>query len=237
MEIIPVIDLKGGLVVRARHGDRAKYRRIETPLSATAEPLDVVAGLLALHPFKILYVADLDAIEETASDDLIVRRIAERFPGLDLWVDNGCSSFAAATDFLAAHSGASLVLGSESQQTGDLVRRLRDDPRIVLSLDFRGEAFLGPTELLEDAGLWPGRVVLMNLARVGGYAGPDLERLASVRRRGGDRRIYLAGGLRGPGDLASISRGGAAGILAASALHDGRLSRADLAHAAIESTG
>jgi uncharacterized protein related to proFAR isomerase len=36
MEIIPVIDLKGGLVVRARMGQRDRYRPIETPLSPTS---------------------------------------------------------------------------------------------------------------------------------------------------------------------------------------------------------
>ena len=63
MEVIPVIDLKGGAVVRARHGDRASYRPIETPLSPTSDPLDVVAGLLSVHAFRTLYIADLDAIE------------------------------------------------------------------------------------------------------------------------------------------------------------------------------
>ena len=35
MEIIPVVDLKGGVVVRARMGQREEYRPIETPLSPT----------------------------------------------------------------------------------------------------------------------------------------------------------------------------------------------------------
>ena len=41
MEIVPVIDLKGGAVVRALQGDRANYRPIRTPLSRTSEPADV----------------------------------------------------------------------------------------------------------------------------------------------------------------------------------------------------
>ena len=43
----------------------------------------------------------------------------------------------------------------------------------VLSLDFRGETFLGPQGLLDDAALWPHRVIVMTLARVGGGEGPD----------------------------------------------------------------
>jgi hypothetical protein len=67
MEIIPVIDLKGGLVVRARMGQRDQYRPIETPLSPTSHPADVVQGLMSVFPFRTLYVADLDAIEGTSS--------------------------------------------------------------------------------------------------------------------------------------------------------------------------
>jgi phosphoribosylformimino-5-aminoimidazole carboxamide ribotide isomerase len=79
MEVVPVVDLKGGVVVRARSGERASYRPIETPLSATSEPLDVVAGLLAVHPFRKLYIADLDAIEGRGNA-AILDRIAKKYP-------------------------------------------------------------------------------------------------------------------------------------------------------------
>ena len=51
MQAIPVIDLMGGEVVRARMGDRASYRPIESPLSPTSDPVDVVRGLLSVYPF------------------------------------------------------------------------------------------------------------------------------------------------------------------------------------------
>ncbi len=47
MEIVPVIDLKGAAVVRARLGRRAEYRPIETRLSPTSDPVDVAGGLLS----------------------------------------------------------------------------------------------------------------------------------------------------------------------------------------------
>ena len=63
MQIIPVIDVRHGLAVRAVRGDRSNYRPIVTPLSASADPVDVVRGYMRLFPFKALYVADLDGIE------------------------------------------------------------------------------------------------------------------------------------------------------------------------------
>jgi phosphoribosylformimino-5-aminoimidazole carboxamide ribotide isomerase len=229
MEVIPVIDLKGGAVVRARHGDRESYRPIETPLSPTSDPLDVVAGLLSVHAFRTLYIADLDAIEGAGDSRAILDRIAKTFPQLSLWVDNGCASLDTAKAFLARAGRASLVLGSESQKDTALVAALRDDPRVILSLDFRGDEFLGPEALLSNAGFWPARVIVMTLAKVGSGAGPDFERHAGIRKRAGDRAIYLAGGLRDRSDLAAVKASGAAGILVASALHDGRITALDLA--------
>ncbi len=62
MRIIPVLDLKAGLVVRAEGGRRDSYRPIATPLAASAEPVAVAEGLRRLAAFEAFYVADLDAI-------------------------------------------------------------------------------------------------------------------------------------------------------------------------------
>jgi phosphoribosylformimino-5-aminoimidazole carboxamide ribotide isomerase len=69
----------------------------------------------------------------------------------------------------------------------------------------------------------------MTLARIGSDAGPDFERLAAISRRAENRAVYLAGGARGRADIEKARAAGAAGVLVASALHDGRLSRDDLA--------
>jgi len=227
MEIIPVIDLKGGVVVRARMGQRDQYRPIETPLSATSDPVDVVRGLLSVSAFRTLYVADLDAIERKGDARTALARVKSAFPQLDVWVDNGLAGADAARAFLDAGADH-LVLGSEAQADHLLVESLRDDPRVVLSLDFRGDTFIGPPSLLATPDIWPRRVIVMTLARVGSAAGPDLARLAAIHKISGGRRVYAAGGLRHAGDLHELRNAGIAGVLVASALHDGRLTAADL---------
>jgi phosphoribosylformimino-5-aminoimidazole carboxamide ribonucleotide (ProFAR) isomerase len=59
MEVIPVIDIRHGVVVRAVAGRRADYR----PLAGMSAPIAVARRLCAVHPFRALYIADLDAIE------------------------------------------------------------------------------------------------------------------------------------------------------------------------------
>jgi phosphoribosylformimino-5-aminoimidazole carboxamide ribotide isomerase len=76
--------------------------------------------------------------------------------------------------------------------------------------------------------VWPARVIVMTLNRVGSDAGPDMERLALIASRVPNASIFAAGGLRGPSDLMRLAEAGVRGVLVASALHDGRLTGADL---------
>jgi len=228
LNVIPVIDLKGGEVVRARGGARDLYVPIATPLAPTSRPVDVVAGFLALHPFQTIYVADLDAIEGNGGHARCLAELETRFPNVNFWVDNGVGTAAEATEWFASYR-SDLVLGSESLRDPNLCGRLAELPRSLLSLDFRGDDFLGPKGLVEDEALWPARVVVMTLARVGSQAGPDLDRLHAIHAKAAGRHaIYAAGGVRGADDLKLLGELGIAGALVASALHDGHISASDL---------
>jgi phosphoribosylformimino-5-aminoimidazole carboxamide ribotide isomerase len=228
VQIVPVIDLKDGLAVRARAGNRDAYGPIATSLSNSPDPVDVTAGLLAIHPFRAIYVADLDAIMGRGDNRAALARLKARFPGLSLWIDNGAATPNGAAAVLADPRDH-LVLGSESQGDVALVRRYAGHDRVVLSLDFRGDAIQGPSALLADSTLWPRRVITMTLARVGSGDGPDLDRLTAVQRAAGGRAVYAAGGVRGGGDLAVLKELGVAGALVATSLHDGRLTGSDIA--------
>ena len=80
MLIIPVVDLMGGVVVRATAGRRDAYRPIISPLAASSAPCDIVAGFLRLHPFTVVYVADLDAILGRGDNISAARSLADKFP-------------------------------------------------------------------------------------------------------------------------------------------------------------
>jgi len=227
LQVIPVLDLMGGAVVRARMGARDAYRPIETPLSPTSDPVDVVQGLLSVHPFSTLYVADLDAILRRGDNSAALRRIRAATPRLGLWIDNGAADEAGLEAILGPGLGVP-VIGAESQLDGALIEAHRESWRVIVSLDFRHDAFQGPETILSRPQYWPRRVIVMTLDRVGGSAGPDLARIAAVRSVAGARSVYAAGGVRDAADLAAIKSTGAAGVLVASALHDGRLSGADL---------
>ncbi len=227
MQVIPVIDIRKGVVVRAIAGRRSEYKPIETPLARTSAPMDVVLGLMSVHPFEALYIADLDAIEGRGENYETIEAISEATAHADLWVDAGSKRAAEINRWLAL-PGVNVVVGSETYEDACALCSFRDNPRVVLSLDFSARSFLGDRALLEDASLWPQRVIVMTLARVGAGLGPDLISLCEILRRAEGRRVFAAGGVRSVGDLVALKEAGAAGALVATALHDGRLTRTEL---------
>jgi phosphoribosylformimino-5-aminoimidazole carboxamide ribotide isomerase len=220
VHIIPVLDIKDGLVVRARLGDRRSYKPIETPLSPTADMANVAAGLRTLYPFPKLYIADLDAIERRR--ERLADQLKPLLSDLDIWLDSGFNEYddietALATDRLWP------VLGSESQQDSSVLATFHKRPHLILSLDFRDDDFLGPSSILENADRWPASVIVMTLGRIGANSGPDFERLIEIKRRAGGRMVVAAGGVRGFDDLQRLQAIGVSAALVATALHDGAL--------------
>lgn len=230
MKLIPVLDLMGGQVVRAVRGERARYAPLRSALCPGSAPLPLARALLGLHPFTALYLADLDAILGRGDNLAAITALHRALPALELWVDCGIADAAGLRAWMQRGPGRP-VLGSESlADAGPLF--LAESARALLSLDFRAGAALDPAGVGALPGLWPREVIVMSLDRVGSGEGPDVGRLARCRRQAPDRAFYAAGGVRGPADIEALAAAGAAGALLASSLHDGTLTRADLARLA-----
>ena len=121
------------------------------------------------------------------------------------------------------------VIGSESLASLDaLAGMLAAAPRAVLSLDTRDDQPLGPQALFTQPGLWPLRVIVMTLDRVGGGHGPAFTRLRATLAQAPGKQVIAAGGVRDTHDLEALEAMGVHAVLIASAIHDGTLKRADL---------
>ena len=227
--VIPALDLKDGLAVHAKAGARAEYRPVKSPFGPADDPAAVARGLLAATASSVLYVADLDAISGSGSNFELVRGLGYALPGVTLWVDAGFSGAEDCAFWLPL--GATLVIGSESVKTvGDWLEiRQAFGESVVLSLDFAAEGPRGPAALFQDPALWPDRVIVMTLGRVGSGQGPDIVGLRSLIAKAEGRAIFAAGGVRDAADLAAIEAEGAGGALVATALHAGALTQKEIA--------
>jgi HisA/HisF family protein len=228
LNLIPVIDLMHGRVVRAERGQRAAYRPVVSKLCDSAEPVAVARALMAHCTARQLYVADLDALQGRAAQIAALRQVLQALPQTELWLDAGFAGEASALA-LRAQLGADAdrvvsVFGSESLRSRrDFKACFAADTRAVLSLDRRDGQRLDAAGCWELPALWPARVIVMTLERVGADAGPDLDTLRDVRSRAPATMLFGAGGIRHMDDLHRAREAGAAGWLVASALHDGHL--------------
>lgn len=220
MEIIPVIDLMGGIVVHARGGDRKCYPPLESVLTQHVKPEKVIADLLATYPFKIFYLADLDAIFHQNPDVNLYYHLVELFPNIIFWLDAGIQT-QRQWRMLNSIKGIKPVIGSETLSDLDL---LKAEKNAVLSLDFHHGAFLGKPDLWQQPNNWTNNIIVMNLDYIGAQLGPDIALLQQIKTKRADVKLFAAGGVRNKHDLMVLKQEKIAGVLTASALHNGNLS-------------
>ena len=229
MLIIPVVDIRNAQAVRAIAGRRDRYEPCSTPLCASSDPVQVIQAYSSLYPFTTMYLADLDAIENTGSNHVIVERLLQQFPDITFWLDAGFRRYNQMEAWMHS-SRLRPVIGSESHNNANAIRALlaqgaRQKP--LLSLDFKKGHLLGPKELLDDPQHWPSEIILMQLDRVGANQGPAAEPIKGFDPQA--NRFYAAGGVRDKTDLEQLVEQGYAGVLVASALHDKRLGSEEIA--------
>ena len=229
MQIVPVVDLLAGDAVRAVRGDRASYQPIRSSLCGGSDPVTVGRALLDHCASDTLYIADLNALTGRGAQTRVLARLLDALPDVAIWLDAGFASpaeAAAVMDILPGQGERVVpVIASESLRDAESITPFTQRwPAALLSLDQRQGAALGAASSWTASHLWPQKVIVMTLDRVGSFEGPDLATLAQVRSRAGPTRTVIgAGGVRSVADLEAAAGVGAQAWLIASALHDGRI--------------
>ena len=246
MHVIPVMDLMGGETVRAAGGRRDRYAPLaDSCLVASSDPVAVAAAYRDTLGAGDVYLADLDAIERTGEHTSSYRAIADL--GMSTWIDAGVRTPDDACRVRDA--GARVVVaGLETVSSPGVLARMVDvvgADSLCFSLDLRaGVPIIGGPDwagmdaesiALAAADIGVRRLIVLDLARVGANAGTgtnDLCARLSAERR--ELALYVGGGIRSVQDLEAL---GACGALVSTALHDGRITRADLHRLADGSVG
>ena len=120
MNLIPVLDLMQGQVVRAVRGNRDAYRPIVSQLCAGSDPVSLAQALCEHCASSSLYIADLDALRGGPAQVQVLRAVLEALPDVELWLDAG---FADAADLERAEAaGAAAWLVASALHDGRLPR-------------------------------------------------------------------------------------------------------------------
>jgi phosphoribosylformimino-5-aminoimidazole carboxamide ribotide isomerase len=240
MPILPVLDIRRGQVVRGIAGRRSEYRPIVSTLCPTAWPADVARALAEQFAVREFYVADLDAIGGSPPAQATYEQL--QADGYRLWIDAGVRTAADAAR-VASQGVYRIVIGLETVEDpaclAAICRSLSND-RVVFSLDLKGGEPLGDlhvwraataddiVERAVAAGIT--RLLVLDLSRVGVGGGTGTELLcARLHHAYPTLSLAAGGGVRGASDVRRLYRCGVRHVLVASALHDSRLSRVDVA--------
>src|SRR5688572_17917244 len=135
MQIIPVIDLLDGVVVRGVAGRRSEYRPVESRLVASSNAIDIARAFREQFGFTQLYVADLDAIMHAKPQLAICRQLASE--GFELLIDCGLRELDDARAVFEA-GAAAVIAALETSPGPEHLHTLceqYDAERIVFSLD------------------------------------------------------------------------------------------------------
>jgi phosphoribosylformimino-5-aminoimidazole carboxamide ribotide isomerase len=222
MKIIPVIDLKDGVVVHARQGLRTQYQSINTHLCQSPDIFQVIKAFLGVYDFDTIYIADLNAITQQGDHDRLIADVLASFPRILFWIYRGYQRF-------KKYPGNYLpVLGSECYSDETVLELKAFNKRFILSLDYSMSEALGAKSLFSDQHLWPETIIIMTLNRVGSHQGPDLDKLNRFCRHYPHRHFIAAGGIRNTDDLQALKQVGVNQALIASALHSGAIGREDI---------
>jgi phosphoribosylformimino-5-aminoimidazole carboxamide ribotide isomerase len=238
MRVIGVVDLAHGRAVHASGGQRERYAPVRTVAGSSIETGDAPALARAfIEELGVpeLYIADLDAIAGGPSQDAVIAALTDR--GAPVWLDAGVTSVDRARHAVEL-GAAQVVVGLETLQSFGALAAICaavGGDRVAFSLDLRSgqplrrAGFDAPEDAapnvlaLRAAEAGAGSVIVIDLARVGAAAGPDLEMMAAVREAVPQLTVLAGGGVRGAQDLKSLADIGCDGALVATALLEGRL--------------
>lgn len=239
MQAIPVVDILDGVVVHGQGGHRQSYRPVESQLTGSAAPTEVLSALVRACNAKTAYVADLDGLMVGTPQSSVLKQLADQ--KIDLMIDAGIRS-ADDVDQLPAGDRVQLVLASETIPSVHALKQIiasHPNRRFVFSFDLVDDVLSSPV------GVWKARPltelatlvwklgvsdwIVLDVRSVGMTNGPStLARCEQLKSKFPASRLVSGGGIRNRSDLTALKQAGLSGVLLATALHSRSISEADL---------
>ena len=223
--IIFVLDILNGKVVHAVKGEREKYGPVHnfSKVCESSDPLQIVDDLSP----RELYIADLNRLEGSGNNDEVIEQLGWK---TSLMLDCGASTMDDV--HLGQEMAGSVILGTETA-TLELVESASSFyPRSInMSIDIKDGNILTnepafnipPIDLIKMLnGYDINDLIILELSKVGTSSGINTEFLEQVVDHS-DHNILLGGGIKDMDDISHLKDIGLAGVLVATAVHNGAL--------------
>ena len=226
MTVIPVLDLKNGIVVHAKKGNREQYKPLSSKLTSSVDPKIIFSIFTQRFQFKTIYIADLDAISGQGNHTAIIKTLLQSSPNSVIWLDSGYH-------FLESDKSLQKrcvpIIGTEMNFTIERYINIKNNfPTLILSLDFNENKLLGDKTILDQPELWPNNVIIMDLDKVGSEQGLNIQRIKRIQSKlQTGQQLFVAGGIKQQSDLEQLESLQVAGVLISTAIHKGKLNLND----------
>lgn len=236
MQLIPVLDLLNGQVVRGIAGQRDIYAPIQSLLVNSSDPLETCRVLLERFAPEWMYVADLDGIMAGEPQFDLIGQLAA-LP-VKLAIDAGTASLSLAERMIGLGADR-VIIGLETLPVPQLLDQFISEcgvDRIAFSVDLKNGQPLRtwsdletPEQIVLDAvrrGV--NHFVVLDLAGVGLFQGVATSRFCEwIKQRMPFVDVWTGAGVRSLTDFQELAARHLDGVLVASALHDGRITPED----------
>jgi len=236
MQIIPVLDLKGGIAVQAFRGERDRYGPLVSVLCKSSDPMDLSRNFERKLGSSVLYIADLDGIQRQVRDWTLIEEIRTQ-TNLHIYLDTGIRT---KNDLLyVADQGIDYsIIATETmtdhQEILEGIQELKQNQKVVISLDIWQGQIMAKDPAIANMSLKSilstfnyeqvmGFIVL-ELTQIGTQEGVSKSPVREVLDHT-SKRVITGGGIKDVDGLLELKSLGVHGVLVGTALHNGNITR------------
>ncbi len=236
--IIPVIDILNSKAVHAIRGEREKYKPLQSRLINSSEPKEIIKSLKQKFNFREFYIADLDSIINHKPNFELLSNIL-KIPDIEIMIDPGIRDKNDILNYSNFKIGK-LILGLETIKNLDVINKgleIMSKNKLIVSVDMykgnllsrikevKNQPLTDLINILQELSLQ--EIILLDLFRVGQKSG-GIPPLFLKIRKNFKGRILVGGGIKNSKDLMEYYSHKFSGVLIATALYDGSISKEKL---------
>ena len=214
------MDIMNGKVVKAFAGLRINYKPLNLKNEDFSDAIKLINQVRKKVDLKKVYIADLNSISKTGTNEKLIDKILRKFPYLIFLIDSGFDYPISVYKYHRKKIAKKIdnymvVLGTETMKNFNL-KSYNILGEFQLSLDFNGKQEKWLRKIKREK--FRTDVILMFLSKVGGR-GVNLNLIRKIYNSSTFKQITVAGGVKTKGDVSQLSRLGVKNILSSTLLH------------------
>ncbi len=221
--IIPVLDLKNGMVVSGKSGKRETYKPLNTVFYKSASPKGIAKSLSDAGAVRI-YIADLDSIEGIGSNFDVIEKVNKY---ISVMLDCGAKNASDVEKALEVADKA--IIATETLKDINDLKVIFDKfekNRLIVSIDIKDNKIFSKhlnidlnDFIRQIKELNPEEVILLDISQVGTEKGVN----KGLIKKFLTLPLIIGGGITS-NDIKKLEDMGINKFLVGSALHNGKLS-------------